>query len=365
MSKMRLVPSPHGRRTPVSECASQCLLAIERVASAQLDLELRGSFCSELLLQRVDLLVGERAFHRAVGDPVAVRRLALFRILKRIDQVDLLDQLARHRAPDLVKVVGLKPVREPKRNILVARRVLGVGLESGHLARLELLEEALVVGPEEADVRDGEENHRETLEAEAKGPAVAVGLAALCEHFRMHDAAAENLHPISVVENLELEGRFGEREVLVDPPLLNLAKEVVAQTLERLLQVVRHQLAAVAREPLLARHRAAHKLRVEELDALHLVEGRKVGSIDLVSPVDVARAEKCLDALADQRRLVRRRVRAQESILGRRDILATFAGDVVRVGGQAARMVFRNEKVVEAFLGVDDRLHAVADLELD
>eukprot|EP00965_Chrysotila_dentata_P185492 6124093-Pleurochrysis_carterae.AAC.1 len=242
-------------------------------------------------LQRVDLLVGERAFHRAVGDPVAVRRLALFRILKRIDQVDLLDQLARHRAPDLVKVVGLKPVREPKRNILVARRVLGVGLESGHLARLrsnwmggvgrvykerrfarharrvkrvraalrqacvceiasasvracslvlelmcvyaclcwygqsgsacvrrnlyiaeesrqsktlawrmrsrgptrgnrvqradfaggcrlELLEEALVVGPEEADVRDGEENHRETLEACGVGRTLAVSLQA-------------------------------------------------------------------------------------------------------------------------------------------------------------------------------------------
>ena len=35
---------------------------------------------------------------------------------------------------------------------------LGLGLEGGELARLELLGEASVIRPEEADVRDGEEH---------------------------------------------------------------------------------------------------------------------------------------------------------------------------------------------------------------
>ena len=41
---------------------------------------------------------------------------------------------------------------------LTLAHALGVGLEGGELARLELLGEALVVGPEEANVGDGEEH---------------------------------------------------------------------------------------------------------------------------------------------------------------------------------------------------------------
>ena len=41
---------------------------------------------------------------------------------------------------------------------LTLPHALGVGLEGGELARLELLGEALVVGPEEANVGDGEEH---------------------------------------------------------------------------------------------------------------------------------------------------------------------------------------------------------------
>ena len=54
---------------------------------------------------------------------------------------------------------------------LTLAHVLGVRLEGGELARLELGGEARVVGPEEADVGDGEEHHRQPLEAETERPA--------------------------------------------------------------------------------------------------------------------------------------------------------------------------------------------------
>ena len=110
-------------------------------------------------------------------------------------------------------------------------------------------------------------HHREALEAEAERPAVPVREPALGEDVRVDDAAAKHLrarrargtsagvgkrpsprstgcgfgvrrclHPAVVVQDLELEGRLGEREVLADPPLLHAAEQMVAQPLERRLR---------------------------------------------------------------------------------------------------------------------------------
>ena len=65
---------------------------------------------------------------------------------------------------------GAHPLQAQPLTLTLAH-VLGVGLEGGELARLELGGEARVVGPEEADVGDGEEHHRQPLEAETERPA--------------------------------------------------------------------------------------------------------------------------------------------------------------------------------------------------
>ena len=70
---------------------------------------------------------------------------------------------------------------QPERHVLEAGRELGVGLElerppgegllvvaAAHSS--ELPQEARVRGPEEADVRNGEEHHGEPLQAEAERP---------------------------------------------------------------------------------------------------------------------------------------------------------------------------------------------------
>merc|ERR1712113_1183427 len=118
----------------------------------------------------------------------------------------------------------------------------------------------------------------------------------------MDDAAAEDLHPVPVVEDLELKRGLGEGEVLVDPSLFNLAEEMVAQPFESLLQVGGHQLASLGRQPFLSTHRTAHDRRVKELDALHLMEGGKVRRVDLVSAVHVASTQESLDPRGNQGR---------------------------------------------------------------
>mmetsp|Transcript_37053 Transcript_37053/g.63625 ORF Transcript_37053/g.63625 Transcript_37053/m.63625 type:complete len:228 (+) Transcript_37053:978-1661(+) len=138
---------------------------------------------------------------------------------------------------------------------------------------------------------------------------------------------------------------------------------MVAHPLERLLQVGRDELAPGRREPLLAAHRAADKGGVEELDALHLVEGGEVRRVDLVSPVHVARAQEGLLPLAHQRRLMRRRVRAQQHVLRGRDFSPAGARDVIGVRGFPPRVVLRDQQVVEALLRVDDGIQAVDDVK--
>ena len=77
----------------------------------------------------------------------------------------------------------------------------------------KLAEEACVVGPEEADIRDGEEEHGEALDAEAPGPADAVADAGAVEDALLHDAAAEELEPGAVPVDFEFPGGAGEGEV--------------------------------------------------------------------------------------------------------------------------------------------------------
>ena len=64
-----------------------------------------------------------------------------------------------HTTAELEEIVGLKTfLGQPESNVLEARRILRVWLEFGQLTRLELFVEALVIGPEQADIRNFEEH---------------------------------------------------------------------------------------------------------------------------------------------------------------------------------------------------------------
>ena len=179
---------------------------------------------------------------------------------------------------------------------LVARRVLRVRLEDGRgVAVFELLGEAFVRRPEEADIRDLEQDHRETLEAKAERPAVTILHADVLEHVGVDDTTAEDLQPLALVQDLALERRLREREVVLAPLPLTAREQHVDQSVEGLLQVLANHLARLALHPLLARYDSTtlHILR-EELDALHLVECGEVRAVDLIAAVDIAGAEEGL-----------------------------------------------------------------------
>ena len=74
---------------------------------------------------------------------------------------------------------------------------LGVGPKlCAQVARLELRGEALVGGPEEADVSDGELDHRQPLQAQAEGPAGPPGEAVLVDDLLLHHPAGPETAPL-------------------------------------------------------------------------------------------------------------------------------------------------------------------------
>lgn len=82
---------------------------------------------------------------------------------------------------------------------------------------VELVPEARVLGPEEADIGNAEEEHGDSFYAEAPGPADAVADAGVAEHLLLHYAAAEELEPFALPEDFEFPRGGGEGEVGFDP----------------------------------------------------------------------------------------------------------------------------------------------------
>lgn len=67
---------------------------------------------------------------------------------------------------------------------LAAGGLLRVRLELvAKLSLLELLSEALVVAPEEADIGDVKEHHSQTLQPKPAAPQPAVATLVTCKHF--------------------------------------------------------------------------------------------------------------------------------------------------------------------------------------
>ncbi len=79
---------------------------------------------------------------------------------------------------------------------LVARREPAVRLElRAQVAGLELLQEALVLCPEQPDVRDAEQHHGEPLQAQPKGPGLLPLIAVGIQDLLLHHPASHVLQP--------------------------------------------------------------------------------------------------------------------------------------------------------------------------
>ena len=79
---------------------------------------------------------------------------------------------------------------------LVARWELAIRLElRAQVAGLELLEEALVLCPEQPDVWDAEQHHGQPLQAQPKGPGLLPLIAVGIQDLLLHHPASHALQP--------------------------------------------------------------------------------------------------------------------------------------------------------------------------
>mmetsp|Transcript_41158 Transcript_41158/g.105217 ORF Transcript_41158/g.105217 Transcript_41158/m.105217 type:complete len:261 (-) Transcript_41158:447-1229(-) len=248
----------------------------------QLDIQDLHDLPADLLLLLVDLLVGEGALVGAVDDAVAVAGLARLWVFKLVNELDLLHQVAGHVARDLAEVILAEFIAYPEANVLVAGWELGVGLELGaQLAWGELLGEALIFGPEQPDVGNVKKHHRQALQAQPKRPGLVLAAASVVQDGLLHHAAAQDLHPLPLEEDLQLKGRIREGKVVIVPAHLHFAKEGDSQPLQHALELPLRQLR-------LGAARGCRLLSAEQADSLHLVEDRVVRGVDRVTAVHVA-----------------------------------------------------------------------------
>lgn len=134
--------------------------------------------------------------------------------------------------------------RHPETNILVAHGVLGVGHELSDLIVFELRDEARVCGPEQANVRDAEQHHGQSLQTQTKGPADLIWSSTIRHDLWMHYSATQHFQPLILEQDFEFEGRMSEGEELAVPPHLHIAKQVPGQSGQNLLQILLNNLSS-------------------------------------------------------------------------------------------------------------------------
>mmetsp|Transcript_7586 Transcript_7586/g.20685 ORF Transcript_7586/g.20685 Transcript_7586/m.20685 type:complete len:240 (-) Transcript_7586:529-1248(-) len=233
-----------------------------------------------------------------------------------VDQFDLLHEIASDTAHQFAKIVLREVVRHPECDVLEARRELGVGLELGvQRSGLELLEEALIRGPEESNVRDVEQHHGQPLQSKPESPRLVALATVAIQNLLLHHATPEHFQPLPIKENLQLERRLGERKVRVYPPHLYFSEKLLGESLERLLQLLLTICRAVRSTrclPLLFR---------EHPHALHLMEHGIMCGIYGIPPIHVSGHQEGGESLPEGLGLVGTRVAAEHR----------FRIDVVRV----------------------------------
>lgn len=311
---------------------------------------------AQLVLKSIDFVIGQRTVHRSVCDSEALGGLVSLWVGELIREFHLFDQISSNSTGQFKKVVLHEIFGNPKCNILVDRRVFGVWLELGDFSGLELLVEAFVVGPEETNVRNLKENHRQTFKTQAKGPTTAILSPSHFQDLGVDNTTSKNLKPLSVVKNFALEGRFCEGEEILGPLLFDWAEQMVHESLQNVLEVIGDHFALGGFQPFLLGKTIGtlDLVLVEELDSLQLVKGGVVRSVNLVTTVDITRAQEALVSIPQMHRLMGTGVCSQQG----------FVVDVVCVTRGSSRVIWLDSQIVKALLAGNDRILGVEDLVL-
>ena len=174
-----------------------CVPCLSKVVSAG------GQLVAERKLQLIDLFVHEIPFHAPKHQAVAMTRPTVLLVFVLVHKLDILDQVltttrktnvfqhslkyARRREPisivtlehatnlacgahGIMEVVLMEALREPKGDVLQTWRVIAERLELSFLSSLELFQETRIRAPEQPNVGNIVQNHREALESQAESP---------------------------------------------------------------------------------------------------------------------------------------------------------------------------------------------------
>ena len=231
----------------------------------------------------------------SVIDAVALADALGLGVRERVDALHCLRQVARHVTHYLEKLVLIQTLtRNPESYVFVASRELRIRLELSDLTLFELVVEAWVLAPEQSDVLYVEEFHGPAFESEAERPAdLGGGVFACVGHDSVvDDARAEDLQPVVVVEDLQLDRGLRKWEISWHPTHLHVPKDRTSQVLQYLLEI------SFSYDLSLGDIFRAYILDFVRADAFHLMERRVVRPIDRVLSVDVPHAQECRIALA-------------------------------------------------------------------
>lgn len=208
-------------------------------------------------------------------------------MLEGVNYLHGLCQVPRDLAHHLEELILVETcVGQPESDVLVAGGVLGVGLELSDLACLELVEEASVITPEQSNVLDVKQLHGPSLKTKTEGPAdlVTYVLTRVCHDTVVDDTRAENLEPLVVIENLQLDGGLCEREIGFDPAHLNISENVLSQIFKYLLEV------SLGYDLGFLDIFCPNLFDSIGANTLHLMKGRVVSTVYSILPIHIAYA---------------------------------------------------------------------------
>mmetsp|Transcript_21297 Transcript_21297/g.49556 ORF Transcript_21297/g.49556 Transcript_21297/m.49556 type:complete len:259 (-) Transcript_21297:767-1543(-) len=210
------------------DCDKEIMLQLTQMARcpglqlAKLHLQLLHQSAQNRLMLSVHLLICQRPRHVAPGDAKHLGSTSCFGVSEIVHQVYLLDLVAALITDHFKEIIVRKIFGKPHTDVLENWRILGERFEPGLLCegfRGELLRETWILRPEKPDVRDAEEDHGQALQPESEGPSMHLLRiqAGVPQHIVMNHPAAQNFHPVFLVEDFQLHGWLGERKVLVKP----------------------------------------------------------------------------------------------------------------------------------------------------
>ena len=93
---------------------------------------------SHVVLQFIHFIISKTTVHRTVGNTITFGSSVCLGVDKFINKIDLFNKVSSYTTSHFKEVILYKVFRQPKGDILVARRVLGVRLEGCNFTSLML-----------------------------------------------------------------------------------------------------------------------------------------------------------------------------------------------------------------------------------